>query len=139
MKPILAIITLLALSGCGFFFAPGYGSADKHYFAAAPVVVKKESQYVLRWQYGSMGFYFYPRYEVRNGSLVFSLQGTSSTGSRSGREQDLLIEGEAAVEALKKGGAFWWEPDGSLTPLVIKEEAIQPPQTTTGSSAPSRV
>ena len=67
-----AIIILLVLSGCGLFFDPGYGSKDKHYFAAPPVVVKKDSQYVLRWDYGSMGFYFYPRYEVRNGAL-FSL------------------------------------------------------------------
>jgi hypothetical protein len=123
MKPLLAIITLLALSGCGFFFGPGYGSTDKHYFAEPPVVVKKDSQYILRWRYGSMGFYFYPRYKVRNGSLVFSLQGTSSSGSRAGKEQELLIEGAAAIEALKKGGAFWWEPDGSLTPIALKDEA----------------
>ena len=128
MKPLLAIVALFVLSGCGFFFAPGHGSSDTHYFAAPPVVVKRGSQYVLRWRYGSMGFYFYPRYEVRNGVLLFSLQGTSSTGSRSGKEQELLIEGATAIEALRKGGAFWWEPDGSLTALAIKEEANQSSQ-----------
>jgi hypothetical protein len=133
MKPLLAVVTLLALSGCGFVFGPGYGSADKHYFSEPPMVVKKDSRYLLRWRYGSMGFYFYPRYEVRNGSLVFSLQGTSSSGSRAGKVEEFPIEGIEAIEALKKGGAFWWEPDGSLTPLAIKEEANPPPQHNTGS------
>lgn len=135
MKSLLAIITLLSLSACGFLFGPGYSSVDKHYFAEPPVVVRKDGGYALRWRYGSMGFYFYPRYEVRNGSLVFSLQGTSSSGSRTGKEQELPIEGAEAIEALKKGGAFWWEPDGSLTPIAIKEEANQPVETTAARAA----
>lgn len=122
MKALLAIITVFTLAGCGLVFGPGYKSTDTHYFEEPPVVVKNGSQYFLRWHYGSMGFYFYPEYKVRNGALVFSLQGTSSTGNRSGYEQTLMIEGDAEIEALKTGGAYWWEPDGSLTPLAITEE-----------------
>ncbi|ACB75878.1 hypothetical protein [Opitutus terrae] len=136
MKPLLVIVTLLALSGCGFFFGPGYGSADHQYFAEPPVVVKVGDHYALRWRYGSMGFYFRPRYEVRDASLVFSLQGTSSSGSVSGKTQEMLIEGDNAIAALKKGGAFWWEPDRSLTPISIKEEANQVPEPTSGSVTP---
>ncbi len=137
MKPLLAIITFLGLSGCGFFFGPGFGSTDKHYFAEPPVVVRKDSQYVLRWQYGSMGFVFYPRYEVRNASLVFSLQGTTSSGDRAGKEQELPIEGAAAIAALEKGGAFWWEPDGSLTPIALKGEANHAPDPTASAVTPA--
>lgn len=121
MKPFLAAIVLLVLSGCGFFFGAGYSCKDPQYFAAPPVVVKNEGRYVLRWRYGAMGFYFAPRYRIRDDRLVFSLQGTSSSGNVSGKEQEMLIEGDRAIAALKKGGAFWWEPDGSVVPLAIQE------------------
>ena len=107
------------MSGCfGFFFGSGYSCHDTHYFAEPPVVVKNGEEYSLRWHYGSMTFYFEPRYKVKNGALWFSLQGTSSSGAVAGREANMLIEGKNDIEALKQGGAFWWSRD-SLVPLAI--------------------
>jgi hypothetical protein len=121
-KPLLLLaVVALLVSGCGFFFGPGYSSRDTAYFAEPPIIVKSGEQYALRWRYGSWGFYFNPRYEVRKGALWFSLQGTSSSGNLKGREAEMPIEGEGAIEALKKGGAFWWEPDGTLLPLEVRE------------------
>lgn len=129
MRALVVLIPLLCLGGCGFVFGPGYGSADRHYFAEQPVIVHTGTQYALRWRYGSMGFYFFPGYAVRDGRLIFSLQGTSSTGSRSGREQLLPIEDPKAIAALRTAGAFWWEPNGTLTPLTVLE-ANQSPEPT---------
>lgn len=134
MKRLISVLILLLFcSGCiGFFFGPGFSSTDQNYFAAPPVVVKQEERMVLRWRYGSMGFYFYPRYEVREGALWFSLQATSSTGRVTGREVEMVIEGEKEIAALKRGGAIWWASDGSRVPLTIKEEPHQAPATAPG-------
>ncbi len=136
MKRLVLLLTVLPIFcvGCiGFFFGPGFSSTDKNYFAVPPVVVKKGEQFVLRWRYGSMGFYYRPRYEVRGGALWFSLQATSSSGSVAGREVEMLIEGQKEISAVKNGGAIWWASDGSRVPLAVKEEPNQPPEPTAPS------
>jgi len=127
---------IVVVSGCvGILFGPGFSCTDTNYFAAPPAIVKKGEHYVLRWRYGSMGFYYRPRYEAREGALWFSLQATSSSGSVAGKEVEMLIEGEKEIAALKSGGALWWASDGSRRPLAIKEEPNQSPEPTRGTGA----
>lgn len=132
MKRVLYLCGVIALSwaliGCAsLFFKPGFASDDRACFAEPPVVVQRGEQYFLRWHYGEMGFGFIPSYEVREGALWFSLQGTSGSGQVGGREVEMRLRGRAKMAALRTGGAFWWEPDGSLTPLeVIVEPAEWP-------------
>jgi len=118
--PLLAFAALV-LAGCGDRFGPGYSLDDKHYFAPRPhiTVHTNTTTYGLRWQYGSMGFYFQPRAKVVSGQLLFSLQGTSSTGSRSGLYDELPIADPTQIQTLLSGGAFWVEPDGSKVRLAL--------------------
>ncbi len=95
--------------------------SDKHYFADSPhiAVHTNAATYSLRWQYGSMGFYFQPRAKIASGQLLFSLQGTSSTGFRSGLFDELPITDPTQIQTLLSGGAFWLEPDGTKVRLVL--------------------
>lgn len=118
--PLLAFATLL-LVGCGSRFEPGYSLDDKDYFATRPHIAlhTNTATYGLRWQYGSMGFYFQPRAKLVNGQLLFSLQGTSSSGALSGRYAELPITDPTQIRTLLVGGAFWLEPDGKKVRLTL--------------------
>lgn len=118
MKRSIVLVVVLLLAGCDLFFAPGYPCTDKNYFAAPPIIVKTNEHYVLQWHYGSMGFFFSPQYKVKEDALWFSLRATSSSGQLAGKEAEMVIKGQKEIEALEKGGAFWWSHD-SLTPLVV--------------------
>jgi hypothetical protein len=91
-------------------------------FVNPPVVVKRGEAYFLRWKQGTYPFYFYPDDEVRNGQLWFAMGATTSTGNASGREIEIPIKGKRKVEALKQGGAVWWEPDRSTVSLEVVVE-----------------
>ena len=118
--PLLAFASLL-LAGCGARFGPGYSLDDKHYFASRPhiAVHTNTTTYSLRWQYGSMGFCFQPRGKVVSGQLLFSLQGTSSSGSLSGRYDEIPISDPKQIQTLLSSGAFWLEPDGTKVSLTL--------------------
>ena len=118
--PLLAFVALL-LAGCGARFGPGYSLDDKHYFASRPhiAVHTNTATYGLRWQYGSMGFSFQPRAKIVSGQLLFSLQGTSSSGSLSGRYVEIPITGPTQIRTLLTTGAFWLEPDGTRVSLTF--------------------
>lgn len=94
---------------------------DKAYFSDDPriAVHTNTTTYGLRWQYGTMGFYFQPRAKVVSGQLLFSLQGTSSSGSLSGRYAEIPITDPTQVRTLLTGGAFWLEPDGRKVRLAL--------------------
>ena len=115
----LALVTTLLLSACGARFGPGYSMNDTHYFADSPhiAVHTNTATYGLRWQYGTMGFYFQPSAKIVSGQLWFSLQGTSSTGSLSGRYDEIPISDPKEIQTLQSGGAFWLEPDGKKIQL----------------------
>ena len=119
-RSLLAFAALI-LVGCGARFGPGYSLDDKHYFASRPhiAVHTKTTTYGLRWQYGSMGFYFQPRAKVVSGQLLFSLQGTSSSGSLNGRYDEIPITDPTQISTLLAGGAFWLEPDGTKVSLSL--------------------
>ena len=68
-----------------------------------------------------MGYYFVPSYKVKQGALYFSLQGTTSSGQISGKEGRLPIVGDEQLHALRSGGAYWWNTDGSATKLTAKQ------------------
>ena len=121
----VAVLMGALCAGCGALgweLAPGSSSKDEWLFAAPPVVVHRGSGYALSWTYGKAGFYFAPHYRAVDERLVFSLQGTSSSGSLSGRRFDFPIEGPSELRALSRGGAWWWEPDGSYVRLDVIEE-----------------
>jgi hypothetical protein len=117
----LAFVAALFLAGCGAQFGPGYSMNDKHYFADSPhiAVHTNTTTYGLRWQYGSMGFFFQPRAKIVSGRLLFSLQGTSSSGSLSGRYDEIPITDPTQIQTLLSGGAFWLEPDGTKVRLAL--------------------
>jgi len=115
-------VLAIALQGCAWRFAPGFSMHDTGYFTESPYIVQRGNDYFLRWRYGNWGFYFFPESRLRNGTIIFSLQATSSSGSVAGKVGEIRIEGEAKIHALETGGAFWWEPDGQKIPLKIVKE-----------------
>jgi len=119
--PSLIFAFMLLLAGCGFLFGPGYSMHDKSYFADAPHIAlhTNTATYALRWQYGTMGFFFQPRAKIVGGQLCFSLQGTSSSGSLRGRYSEIPITDPKMIQVLRSGGAFWLEPDGTKVSLVL--------------------
>ncbi len=115
----------MLLGGCvalGWQFGPGFASTDTARFGAPPVVVHEGDRYTLAWTYGTDGYYFSPGYRVIDAKLVFSLQATSSTGSRTGTTGMIPIDEGEAIQALRAGGAWWWEPDGAFTKLEIVDK-----------------
>ncbi|MBI5542364.1 MAG: hypothetical protein HY901_00630 [Deltaproteobacteria bacterium] len=50
---------------------------------------------------------------------------TTSSGNAAGRYQEIKVEGAENLLALRRGGAFWWQPDGSFLELRVVE---QPPR-----------
>jgi len=94
---------------------------NKAYFSASPHigVHTNTTTYGLRWQYGTMGFYFQPGAKVVSGQLLFSLQATSLSASLSGRYAEVPIADPTQIRALLTGGAFWLEPDGRKIRLAL--------------------
>lgn len=132
MKAAVALLLLpILLSTCAtspaWQHGPGFSMHDSSYFMESPYIAQKGNEYFLRWRYGSMGFYFFPESRVQDGRLIFSLQVTSSSGSRSGRLGEVKIAGERKIHALETGGAFWWEPDGQKIQLKIVKELSNKP------------
>jgi hypothetical protein len=125
----LLLASTLAPAACttlGWRFGPGFSSEDRGLFAGRPVVEHRGDRYFLTWTYGPQAFFFRPGYQARDGRLVVSLQGSSSSGHVAGRVDAVPIEGAANVQALQRGGAFWWEPDGRFVRLDIVEPGTRP-------------
>jgi hypothetical protein len=120
----VAVATILC--GCvalGWRFGPGFSCRSTGLFAAPPFVERSAELYVLAWVYGNGAFFFQPGYRAIDDRLVFSLQGSSSSGDVRGRRGEVRIEGVENLAALEAGGAVWWEPDGSYFALEIVELA----------------
>ncbi len=132
--PLLFAISLLAV-GCtpstgperitpstalGWRFGPGFSCQNSTLFEECPALVQRQGGWFLVWTYGTDTFYYTPTYKVRGDRLVFSLQATTSTGNPSGKTTELQIHGADAIHALQRGGAVWWEPDGSYLALQVK-------------------
>lgn len=117
----LALLILMSLaSGCiGWQFGPGFSAQDASYFATPPKIIKKTGGYVLAWTFGKNAFPFVPRYRVKEGRAVFSVQGMSSAWPVDGRYHEMAITGDAVEAAIRKGEAFWWQPDGSFLRIEI--------------------
>lgn len=93
---------------------------DTAYFMESPHIVARPNEYSLRWRYGTWGFFFEPSSKIVDGSLLFALQATSSSGSLKGRYGEIPIRDAKRVHALESGGAFWIEPDGRRVRLEVK-------------------
>jgi hypothetical protein len=124
-REIVVFVAVAAiLFGCtalGWRFGPGFSCRGKGLFAAPPVVERSADGYVLTWTYGDGAFFFQPGYRAIDGRLVFSLQGSSSSGDVRGRHGEVRIDGVENIAALEAGGAVWWEPDGSYVALETVE------------------
>ena len=130
-RSLFALLLLFAslLAGCvglGWRFGPGFSMRERRdLFAEPPVVEHRGQAYVLTWKEGDNPFFFEPSYEAMGNRLVFALVATASSGSLAGRRREMTISGADNLEALRRGGAFWWEPApeprGSLVPLRIVE------------------
>ncbi|HOX42415.1 MAG TPA: hypothetical protein PK668_02405 [Myxococcota bacterium] len=118
------------LTGCvamGWRFGPGFPCSSGTMFAAPPVVEHRADGYYLTWTQGDYPFYFLPNYQAMDGRLVFAMVATASSGNLAGRHREIKIEGDDHLEALRQGGAVWWErepePDGRFVRLEIRESA----------------
>jgi hypothetical protein len=119
-KALAFLIVVPLLSGCiGWQFGPGFSARDTRYFATPPKIIEKSGGYVLAWTFGKNAFPFVPRYRVKEGRAVFSVQGMSSAWPVDGRYHEMAITGHAVEAAIKKGEAFWWQPDGSFLRIEI--------------------
>src|SRR3954462_865841 len=118
----LAFVASLFLTGCGARFGPGFSMHDNAYFADSPhiAVHTNTATYALRWQYGPWGFFFQPDAKIVRGQLLFSLQGSSSSGNLSGQYREIPITDPKQVQFLRNGSAFWFEPDGRKVPLEFR-------------------
>ncbi len=112
LSQILGLLFAVALfGGCiGWRFGPGFSAQDTSYFAAPPKIIKRSGGYVLSWTFGKNAFPFVPRYRVREGRAIFSVQGMSSAWPVDGRYHEMAITGDDVLAALKKGEAFWGSP-----------------------------
>jgi hypothetical protein len=130
----LALFGLASLlAGCvatGWQFGPGYSLNDTDtelgkLFTKQPVIEQRTGGYYLTWTQGDYPFFFQPDYKAMNGRLVFAMVATSSSGSLAGRYREMRIEGASNIDALREGGAFWWErepePNGKFVSLEIRE------------------
>lgn len=126
----VVLIAALSLGGCtalGRQFGPGFSLTDKPLdgalFSTPPLVVQRGEEYLLTWTQGTYPYFFLPAYEAMAGRLVFALLATSSTGNLAGRHREMKIEGVENIQALKRGGAYWWqrdpEPNGTFVPLKV--------------------
>ncbi len=110
----LLLTALFSLAGCvalGWRFGPGYSCLDKALFSEPPVVEHRGADYFLAWTQGSHPFFFQPDYRPMDGRLVFAMIATSSSGNLAEQHREMKIEGAEDVLALRRGGAFWWEPE----------------------------
>jgi hypothetical protein len=135
--PAAAVLTAaLLLGGCvalGWRFGPGFSLTDKPLdgalFSAPPLVEQRGEEYFLTWTQGSYPHFFEPTYKAMDGRLVFALVATSSSGNLAGRHREIKVEGAENLQALSRGGAYWWgrepEPNGTFVPLKI----VEPPPT----------
>jgi hypothetical protein len=125
---LTAAFVLVGCGALGWRFAPGYSSSDKALFSEPPVVEHRGEDYFLAWIQGSHPFFFQPDYKPMDGRLVFAMVATSSSGSLAGHHREMKIEGAENVLALRRGGAFWWEPepDKRFVRLKIVERTAAP-------------
>lgn len=133
---IVALTAVVVVSACvamGWRFGPGFPCTRGTLFAQPPVVERRGDGYVLTWTQGAYPFYFVPAYQVREGRLVFAVAATSSSGSVAGRHRELVIEGAENLQALQRGGAYWWErepePEGTFVRLEIIDDDGTGPET----------
>ncbi|CAN5901140.1 hypothetical protein BH11VER1_BH11VER1_11490 [soil metagenome] len=125
-KTSLLLLLLFILVNCGAQFGPGYSMHDKHYFRESPHIAMRGTAYSLRWQYGSMGFYFEPGSKIVHSQLLFSLQGTSSSSDLRSKYGEVPITDPDEIKLLQKGEVYWLEPDGQKVRLELKNLYFMP-------------
>jgi len=115
---LAAWLGLVALEGCRPS-ASTVASTEVSHFASPPVVVRRGSALALAFTQGSYPFYFVVACSPFSGRLVCAVRGSSSSGNLGGARVERPIDAPGALEALERGGAAFWEPDGRMTPLRV--------------------
>ena len=115
VKSILPLLLIL-ITGC-----ISVSLTDTEYFLEAPCILERADGSVLRWRYGKAGASFEPKAKVVDGRLEFSFPGSPKDGFRSGEYDELPISNPEQLEALKTGGAYWVQPDGSRVRLDVRK------------------
>lgn len=123
----LLLVVAVSTARCATPFGPGAAIAERPLFAAPPVVECRGERCALVWTQGEFPHAFSLEYRAMNGRLVFSQRGVTSTGSHTGRRFELPIEGVENLQALRRGGAVWWqvepEPQGTFVPVQVVSKA----------------
>lgn len=121
---------LASCTALGWRMGPGFPCTSGYMFEEPPVVERRGDNYTLTWTQGEFPFFFEPAYMPMDGRLVFALSGTASSGSYVGERREMPIQGTENLEALRRGGAAWWQrdpdqpdQDGRFIELSIVETA----------------
>ncbi len=123
------------LSGCAHRFKHEFSIRNTEVFAREPILVRRigpgcghPGTYTLKWTSGEHHpLKPPPQYEAIDGRLIFSLE---KLGPLNREKVDpeyrvperLEVEGHLNTDALVKGGAYWWEPDGTYIRLKVEDD-----------------
>lgn len=118
-------IGLVSLASCRPS-ASMVASTETSHFATPPVVVRRGGALSLAFTQGSYPFYFLVACAPLSGRLVCSVGGSASSGNLTGARVERPIDAPGALEALERGGAAFWEPDGRMTPLRVVDGGPPP-------------
>ena len=119
---LVLLVSFLYGAACaptGWTFGPVFSCKKTGWFAKRPHIVERGGEYYLAWVYGKDAFAFSPSSKVMDGRLVFTLQAMTSSGKVPGRYAEQRIDGAEKIAALRRGGAYWWEPDKSFVKLEV--------------------
>ncbi len=122
------------LSGCAHRFKHEFSIRNTEVFAREPILVRRIGPGCMRsatliWTSGEHHpLEPPPQYQAIDGRLIFSLE---KLGPLNRWKVDpeyrvperLDVEGRLNMHALVKGGAYWWEPDGTYIRLKVEDDS----------------
>jgi hypothetical protein len=92
-----------------FAFVPVYHFRMRDYSWELLISKNGKARIPLCGAMGKGAFFFAPDSKVVDGQLLFTLLATTSTGNPEGRYASIPITDPEKIQALKMGGAYWYE------------------------------
>jgi hypothetical protein len=119
---IICILTVITLATLHNIEATKrrFKSTDKSFFQSPPIILVENNQYYLKWIYGEYGFLFIPNYIIDRDKLIFSLNITTSSGNKRGKEGKIILDKLKVEKLIQKGNVFWDEGNNDLTKIRIE-------------------